>query len=123
MDYPQHVPLVADTDRYGTIDSDREYYVHEIDSTVVSEREYDRDDRDRKFRRFYEDSETGIVTRDVAKFEEWMRRVTPPAPTNSEEHKRGEDLTCADLGHEGSWVAGISCADPNAHSPFKRPVC
>lgn len=104
-------------------DSTRQYTTHEVDSTVSTGYSYGPVDKDRAIRPFYEDDETGIITRDVRKFEAWMARISPPSPaqtTAQEAFDRGDVVTCADLGHEGSWSHNIKCADPNAHSPFNR---
>lgn len=127
MDYfPKIVSTVRWDDESKTYvdwDSSRTYITHEVDSTITSERDYGPDDKSRAIRPFYEDDETGILTRDVEKFEAWMARISPPKPaqtTAQEAFDRGDVVTCADLGHEGSWSHNIKCADPNAHSPFNR---
>lgn len=74
MPYPRKVTIVTDFPSFETVDSEREYVTHKVDSTTTTGDYYERDG-ERAFREFYEDDETGIITRDVAKFEAWMRTV------------------------------------------------
>lgn len=76
IDFPERIKYWA-PDSPRRVTSERAYYEHQIDSTLTSEREYMAPEVSRKLRTFYEDEETGILTRDVGKFEAWMSRVTP----------------------------------------------
>lgn len=74
MPYPRKVQFNSGQPHFDDVDSEREYVTHKIDSTTTTGDYYERDG-ERAFREFYEDDETGIITRDVAKFEAWMRTV------------------------------------------------
>jgi hypothetical protein len=65
---------VTNPDTYDYVDSDREYIQHEITTTEKTSDGYYNEAK-MGVNRFYEDEETGIITRDVGKFEAWMRSV------------------------------------------------
>lgn len=75
MPYPRKVQFNSGQPHFDDVDSERDYITHEIDSTITTNYEYGTPNVDRAVRPFYEDEETGILTRDVAKFEAWMRTV------------------------------------------------
>lgn len=67
-----------DSKTYDMVKSDREYIEHQITTTeTVAEDDGYYGAPTMGVKRFYEDDETGIITRDVAKFEAWMRSVSP----------------------------------------------